>query len=772
MSKVTVALAGNPNCGKTTLFNALTGASQRVGNWPGVTVEHLEGKCTHNGKSFSVIDLPGIYSFSAYSVDEKVSREYILHQKPDVVINIVDATNLERNLYLTTQLLEMRVPVVVALNMMDIAESRKIRIEVDHLQRHLGCPVVPMIAAKKEGLSALKDTVLEIAETHALSPTHVAYDGEVEEILETLIPNVTAAAENDGVDARWLAIKLLEGDELAEQITGGQFAADVETAARHIEHHTGDELDVVIADGRYGFIHGLARDVCHRTAEVRKTISDAIDKVVLNRVVGIPIFLAVMYAVFMVTIHVGGAFIDFFDILFGTIFVDGFGALLGALNVPEWLITLLAGGIGGGIQTIATFVPPIFFIFLCLSALEDSGYMARAAFVMDRLLRAIGLPGKAFLPMLVGFGCNVPGIMAARTLENERDRTMTVLMNPFMSCGARLPVYILFAAAFFPQSGGSLIFGLYMFGIVLSVLTGLLLRNTLLKGEISTFVMELPPYHVPTFNGVLHHTWNKLKSFCVRAGKVIIPIVVILSFLNTIGTDGTFGHENREDSVLSAIGKSITPVFYPMGISDDNWPATVGLFTGIFAKEAVVGTLDSLYTRMGITEAAEEGVAIEEDRFDFWGGIKESFASIPAAFEGFGETVTDPIGIGAAGDVENSAAVAEEMEIDTGTLGVMQRAFGGKAAAVAYLLFILIYAPCVAAIAAIYRETNWKWTVFSVSYLTGLAWIIAVLTYQIGSFSAHPASSAGWIGGMAAVIIAFVGGLAVCSPKRGKKAAS
>lgn len=765
MNNFTVALAGNPNCGKTTLFNALTGATQRVGNWPGVTVERLEGKCVHGDSTMNVVDLPGIYSLSAYSVDEKVSREYILHDKPDVVINIVDATNLERNLYLTTQLLEMRVPVVVALNMMDIAKARKIKIEVDHLARHLGCPVIPMIAARKEGLSDLKDHVVEVARTHAISPTHVAYDGEVEEILEALVPKVSPAAKDDGVDARWLAIKLLEGDELAEKITKGEFEVDVEKASEHIRHHVGDDIDVVVADGRYGFIHGLAKDVVKRTDQFRRTVSDAIDKVVLSRFLGIPIFLAVMYAVFMITINVGGAFIDFFDIFFGTIFVDGFGELLGAMHVPEWLSTLLAGGVGGGIQTIATFVPPIFFIFLCLSALEDSGYMARAAFVMDRLLRAIGLPGKAFLPMLVGFGCNVPGIMAARTLENERDRTMTVMMNPFMSCGARLPVYILFAAAFFPRTGGNLIFGLYMTGILLSVLTGFLLRRTLLKGEISTFVMELPPYHVPTINGVFHHTWNKLKSFCVRAGKVIIPIVVILSFLNSIGTDGSFGHDDQEDSVLSFIGKSITPVFEPMGIQRDNWPAAVGLFTGIFAKEAVVGTLDSLYTQQGIAEAAAEGLEVEEEEFDFWAGIQESFTSIPAAFEGFGGTFSDPLGVAGAGDVEDAGVIAEEMEIDRGTLGIMQRAFGSKVAAFAYLLFILIYAPCVAAIAAIYRETNWKWTVFSVSYLTILAWAVATLCYQIGSFAAHPGTSAGWIGGIIALGVAFVAVLKVASKK-------
>jgi ferrous iron transport protein B len=754
MKDITIALAGNPNCGKTTLFNALTGARQRVGNWPGVTVERLEGHYRDGESEIRVVDLPGIYSFSAYSVDEKVSREYILKEKPDVVVNILDATNLERNLYLTTQLLEMRVPVVVALNMMDMAKQRKIQIELNHLEEHLGCPVVPIVASRRDGLDKLKETVRSMAQSRKISPTRVMYDSEVEPLLDDLQAQVEETAKNAKVDSRWLAIKLLEGDALADEITKGIFAESVASIDEKIRHHVGDDIDVVIADGRYGFIHGLSKDVVRRTSQVRRTVSDSIDKVVLNRILGIPVFLIVMYLVFLITTNVGGGFIDFFDIFFGTVFVDGFGVLLGNLNAPEWLITLLAGGIGGGIQTISTFVPPIFFIFLCLSALEDSGYMARAAFVMDRLLRAIGLPGKAFLPMLVGFGCNVPGIMAARTLENERDRTMTVMMNPFMSCGARLPVYILFAAAFFPHSGGALIFGIYLTGIVLSVLTGLLLRKTVLKGEAATFVMELPPYHIPTLNGVFLHTWNKLKGFIFRAGKVILPIVIILSFLNAIGTDGSFGHEDREDSVLSAVGKSITPIFHPMGITDENWPATVGLFTGIFAKEAVVGTLDALYAQVAaadtVGESAEEG---EEEGFNFWGGIGEAFASIPAAFEGFSEAIIDPLGLAAAKDVDDMETAAEELETSTGTLVSLQHFFGSRVAAVAYLLFILIYAPCVAAIAAIYRETGIRWMTFAFCYLTGLAWIVATLFYQIGTLHQHPGSSAAWVAGLAGVIV-------------------
>lgn len=721
------------------MFNALTGSTQRVGNWPGVTVEHKEGNFTFADENIQVIDLPGIYSFSAFSLDEKVSREFILRQKPDLVVNIIDATNLERNLYLTTQLLEMKIPVVVALNMMDIARQRRIKIEVEHLTKHLDCPVVPLIANKKTGLEELKNEIINIAKNHHLSSTKVQYDSVVEDAIEKLMQKTAKISENEAVDNRWLAIKLLESDELATEMTGNNFTELISFEADKIEKHVGDEVDIVVADGRYGFIHGLAKDVVHRNDQIKKTVSDNIDKVILNRFLGIPIFLGVMYLVFMLTINFGGAFIDFFDIFFGTIFVDGLGNLLSSIGLPEWMITLLAGGIGGGIQTVATFIPPIFFMFLCLSILEDSGYMSRAAFVMDRLMRFIGLPGKSFIPMLVGFGCNVPAIMATRTLENNRDRILTILINPFMSCGARLPVYVLFATVFFPQQGGLIVFTIYLTGIFLAIITGLLFKKTILKGETSTFVMELPPYHIPTFNGIMMHTWQRLKSFILRAGKVIIIVVIVLSFLNSIGTDGSFGNEDSNNSVLSSIGKAITPIFHPMGISKENWPATVGLFTGIFAKEAVVGTLDNLYTNLS-DEAPEE-----EETFDFWSGIVEAFQSIGEGIGGVGETASNPLGVAIEDDLANYETQSEEQEVAVQTFSEMRKRFGSKSAAFAYLLFILIYVPCVAAIATVYRETNLSWTLFSAIYLTVLAWLISTIFFQATQFVMNPTTSMFWL---------------------------
>ena len=755
MANVTIAIAGNPNCGKTTLFNALTGSSQRVGNWPGVTVDRIEGKYQHNGSEVRVVDLPGIYSFSAYSIDETIASRYILEERPAVVVNIVDATNLERNLFLTTQLLEMKVPIVVALNMMDLARRRKLSIEVEHLAQHLDCPVVPMVASKGKGTAELKVAIATAVGQRHVSRTRVAYDEEVEEAIETICDHVAGLADGRATDDRWLAIKLLEQDRTTRQLADDQLATLVRSETDRIEKHTGEDIDIVIADGRYGFIHGLARDVVHNQ-QIRATISDAVDRVVLNRVLGIPIFLAMMYLVFVLTVNVSSPFIDFFDLLGGTIFVDGFRTLLEAVAAPALLITLLADGAGDGVRIVATFIPPIAFIFLCLSMLEDSGYMARAAFVMDRLLRSIGLPGKAFLPMLVGFGCSVPAVMAARTLENERDRIVTVMITPFMSCGARLPVYALFAVAFFPHGGGgTLIFTLYLTGIALGVLTGLMLKRTVLKGEAATFVMELPHYHVPTVGGIMHHTWNKLKSFLIRAGKVIIIMVMILSLLNAMGTDGSFGKEDSQDSALSAIGRAITPVFAPMGISNENWPATVGLFTGAFAKEAVVGTLDNLYSQLDAAHAAEP-----DEPFDFWGGIQASFAAIGAGFAGFFDTLADPIGLGGV-DLEDTSRAAGSIQVAEPTVGAMQRYFGTAIAAIAYLLFVLTYAPCVAAIAAIYRETNLRWTLFSVLYMTGLAWLVATVFYQLATFADHPGESVLWLSIAGATVVAFYLGVKV-----------
>ncbi|MFO8090603.1 MAG: Fe(2+) transporter permease subunit FeoB [Desulfatiglandaceae bacterium] len=745
MSDHVIGVVGNPNCGKTTLFNALTGTKQRVGNWPGVTVDRKSGEYVYEDRKIEVVDLPGIYSLSAASLDEQVARDYILSGEADLIVDIIDASNLERNLYLTVQLLEMQVPMVLAINMMDLAKERRIEIDIPLLRQRLGCPVVPLVAFQGKGVNQLKEEINRCAQAESVSELQVRYPEEIQVAVDALVPYVTDVAVNKNVNARYAAIKLMEGDEWFDSLVSKEALKTREEHQKKIEAEYEEEIDVLLADSRYGLITWLTREAVQKGNRVGKTLSDKIDGVVLNRVMGIPIFLVAMYLMFMVTINIGGAFIDFFDIFAGTIFVDGFGELLSAVGSPQWLTALLAGGVGGAIQTLATFIPPIGFMFLCLSFLEDSGYMARAAFVMDRFMRTIGLPGKAFIPLLMGFGCNVPAIMATRTLENQRDRIMTIMMNPFMSCGARLPVYALFAAAFFPVGGQNLVFGLYLIGVGFAVLTGLVLKNTMLKGGITPFVMELPPYHMPTVKGVILRAWDRVKAFIFRAGKVLIPIIVILSFLNSMGTDGSFGNDDSDNSVLSAIGQSITPVFSPMGLTQDNWPATVGIFTGVFAKETVVGTLDAMYAQIDAAAAAEAGGGKGgTERFDFWGGIGESFTTIPENLLGVADVLLDPFGM-SVGDVRTVESAAGGLDVSVGTFGAMVGLFDGKGGAFAYLLFILLYFPCGAAMAAVYRETNFRWTAFVGAWTTGLAYMASVLFYQTATFGRHPVSSLLWI---------------------------
>ncbi|MEI7994876.1 MAG: Fe(2+) transporter permease subunit FeoB [Methylococcaceae bacterium] len=748
----TVGVVGNPNCGKTTLFNALTGSRQHVGNWPGVTVEKKTGEYSHANKLIELVDLPGTYSLEAaddqVSLDEKVARDYVASRDADLIINIVDASNIERNLYLTSQLIEMRVPMILVLNMMDAVKQRGIKIDCDFLALKLGCPVIPISASAKEGISALKAQINSAAISKPIPSVNINYAAPLEQAIEEISPALVEIANQHRCDLRWLGLRLLEDDTLAKQFAGKALMARVVQLQRRVERETDDEIDILAADARYGFVNKLIQDVVCRLNEVSRHTTEKIDAIVLNRFLGIPVFLLVMYAMFMFTINFGSAFVDFFDQSVGALLVDGLSQVLTEINLPQWLIVLITKGAGGGIQVVATFIPIIGFLFMFLSALEDSGYMARAAFVMDRFMRMIGLPGKSFVPMIVGFGCNVPAIMATRTLENQRDRILTNLMNPFMSCGARLPVYALFAAAFFPIGGQNLVFGLYLLGIAVAVLTGLIMRHTLFKGESAPFLMELPAYHLPTLRGVLIRTWDRLKSFLFNAGKVIIPMVLVLNFLNALGTDGSFGQENSNKSVLSEIGRALTPAFKPMGIEKDNWPATVGIFTGVLAKEAVVGTLDALYSQLATTGSGLSDKA----PFNLKDSLLAAFATVPENLSAIADNLLDPLGLN-IGRVDDLTSAASEQEVKTDTFAAMQHSFDGKAGAFAYLLFILLYAPCVAATAAIYRETNVGWTLFVVFWTTGIAYMTATIFYQAMTFSQHPEYSLVWISGL---LIAFL----------------
>ncbi|MBO9481477.1 Fe(2+) transporter permease subunit FeoB [Salinisphaera sp. G21_0] len=746
MKKHVVAIVGNPNCGKTTLFNALTGARQRVGNWPGVTVEKRSGFYTFAGNAIEVVDLPGTYCLdvvdSDVSLDEKVARDYILKREADLIINILDASNIERNLYLTTQLLDMGAPVIVVLNMMDVAREKGMDIDIDKLAEELGCPVLPLVASKAGNIKAFLQDINDFLNNGISVAPPLNLGEQLEQAIAVIESTLEASVHLDSpLSRRWYALKLLEGDTVPlPELTW--HVVNEATRQRHIiEAALEEDLDIILASRRYDVVGQLMESVIRERGVVSHRLTESIDRVVLNRVLGFPIFLGVMYLMFMFTINFGSAFIDFFDIFTGTLLVDGLGHWLNSVGAPAWAVTLLADGVGGGIQTVSTFIPVIAFLFLFLSILEDSGYMARAAFVIDRLMRFLGLPGKAFVPMLVGFGCNVPAIMAARTLDNEKDRLLTISMAPFMSCGARLPVYALFAAAFFPESGQNVVFILYLVGILAAIFTGLILKQSILSGDSSPFIMELPNYHLPSVTQVMLRTWDRLKAFILRAGKAIVMVVVVLNTLNAIGTDGSFGHQNTQNSMLSKIGQTITPVFAPMGMTEENWPAAVGLFTGILAKEAVVGTLDSMYGAIAASENADtEG----ETSFDLLAGLQEAIATIGANLSGLSGTLADPLGV-EVGDLTDLDAVAEEQAVKVSTFSVMAGLFPSHAAVIAYLLMILLYTPCVAALGAIYRETTLGWTLFISGWTFFLGYAVATIYYQLSLISVQPGETLLWV---------------------------
>jgi ferrous iron transport protein B len=725
-----------------------------VGNWPGVTVERKEGEYTHNGMKITLVDLPGVYSLDAEDgetgLDELVARDYLLSAEANLIVNIIDASNLERNLYLTTQIMEMGVPIILALNMMDLARDQGLRIDVDALADRLGCPVIPISAIRKEGLPQLRAAMYQGLQQPPRPKSYVAYPPVMEEAIAAVVALLQEKNPDAAINPRWKAVQLLEyEDRVAPEIQGPELDRIVVKHRRQIHQVLGEDIDIIVADSRYGSIHQLLQGAAQREGEVSAKLSDKIDRIVLNRWLGIPIFAFIMYLMFLISINVSSVFIDFFDILAQTIFVDGFGYLLRTVGTPEWLVVLLADGAGGGVQTVATFIPVIGLMFLCLSFLEDSGYMARAAFMMDRLMRLIGLPGKSFVSMIVGFGCNVPALMSTRTLEHPHDRLMSIVMTPFMSCTARLPVYAIFAAAFFPIGGQNVVFSLYLIGIVAAVFTGLVLKNTLLPGKPTPFVMELPTYHLPSVKSMLLRTWDRLQGFILRAGQVILLMVMVLGLLNSVGTDGSFGNQNNGKSVLVATSQAITPILRPMGIQQDNWPATVGIFTGIFAKEATVGTLDSMYSQLAQTsqtsETSETGL-LEETRF--LSRIGEAFATIPANLATIPGALLDPLGLSAVDDAigENTANAASGL--GRGAFGQMAMRFQTSSAAFAYMLFILLYCPCVAAVAAVYRETNLGWTMFVIGWTTGLAYWSATLFYQVATFAQHPISSLAWILGL------------------------
>ena len=669
---VKIALAGNPNCGKTTLFNALTGSNQFVGNWPGVTVEKKEGKLKGH-KDVTIMDLPGIYSLSPYTLEEVVARNYLINERPDAIINIVDGTNIERNLYLSTQIMELGIPVVMAVNMMDLVEKAGDKIHTDKLSKLLGCEVVEISALKGTGIQKAAEKAISLAERkNEVTPVH-EFDSKVEDA-------ITAVGTMLGMDIpeaqkRFFAIKLLEKDDkIKEQMKS---VPDVSAEIKTLEDAFDDDTESIITNERYVYISSIIGKCVTKGQKGGMTVSDKIDRIVTNRWLALPIFAVVMFIVYYVSITTVGGFLTDWtnDVLFGDIIPPAIEKALVAVNCADWLQGLILDGIVAGVGAVLGFVPQMLVLFIFLAFLEGCGYMARVAFIMDRIFRKFGLSGKSFIPMLIGSGCGVPGIMASRTIESDRDRKMTIMTTTFVPCGAKLPIIALIAGAFF-NNAGWVAWSAYFVGIAAIICSGIILKKTkLFAGDPAPFVMELPAYHWPTVSNVLRSMWERGWSFIKKAGTIILMSTIVLWFLMNFGwVDGSFGMleaEQLNDSILASIGSVIAPLFAPLGWGD--WKMAVAAVSGLIAKENVVGTFGILF---GFGEVAEDGAEI-------WGQLAGSLSTV---------------------------------------------------AAYSFLVFNLLCAPCFAAMGAIKREmNNTKWFFTAIGYQTLLAYVVSLCIYQIGN---------------------------------------
>ncbi|SHI92592.1 ferrous iron transport protein B [Geosporobacter subterraneus DSM 17957] len=673
------ALAGNPNSGKTTLFNNLTGSNAHVGNWPGVTVERKEGKCKKTKEDIHIIDLPGIYSLSPYTPEEVIARDYLSQEAPDLIINIVDATNIERNLYLTTQLIELGIPMVIALNMMDEVNKHGDVINTEGLEKELGVPVIPITAVKGQGIKEL----LERAVAFAKNPKPHGKTALEKTQLGDAIEGIREILKKSGYgNTLYYAIKLLEKDSIIKdklKLDQG-FSKAIDEIAAAEEGKAEEETETIIADLRYRYISEIvSKHIKKGRKQEELSFSDKIDNIVTSRILGLPIFFLVMYAIFQIALGpIGTAIADPFAEFTGEVVPEAVAGFLERIGVSDILMSLVVDGIFAGLGALLGFLPLILLLFLCLSLLEDSGYMARVAFVMDRVFRPFGLSGKAFVPLLMGYGCAIPAIMGTRTLEDEKSRRLTITLMPFMSCGARIPVYAVFAGAFFASNQGTIVFSIYALGVVVAMLSCVLLNRTVFKGEAPPFVMELPPYRIPSIKSVLIHTWDKAKGYVIKVGTVLLSMMVIIWFCQTFDFSLQMV-EDSADSIFGIIGGWLAPLFtlngfgVIKGTTEIHWQIGAALLAGLVAKEAVVGTLGILY-------------------------------------------------------------IGQELEELTGALGAALEAHFTPLAAYSLMVFVLLYAPCFAAIATAKKELDsWKWTLFTVAYQCGVAWIVSMLVYQIGS---------------------------------------
>ncbi len=743
-----IALAGNPNVGKSTIFNALTGSRQHVGNWPGKTVERKEGVARIRGQEIVIVDLPGTYSLNAYSSEEIIARDFIIHEHPSLVIAVADASNLERNLYLVTQVLELEVPLILVLNMADTAHRRGLEIDSGLLAERLGVPVLETVGSRSQGIEPLKDKILELASSSFAQAVRIDYGAD----LDAVMAEVQAEIEKDSALCRtyrphWLAIKLLEHDEdlFARLSDSGHQAllAKVEQLGEQVADRADEDIETLITDRRYHFIGEVLRGAIKRPDSMLETQSDRADRIITHPIWGVPIFLLLMWIVFQFTANVSAPLLDWIDNLISGPFSRWVLVVLDQVGLEgSWVEGLLVNGVIAGVGGVLVFIPVLFFLYLAVAILEDTGYMARSAFVMDRVMRLIGLHGKSFLPLMVGFGCTVPAIYATRTLEDEEDRRLTAFLTPFMSCGARLPVYVVFGAAFFGAKSGNLIFAMYLLGIAIALGTGLVFKRVVYRHKAPPpFVLELPPYRLPNLHNVLRQVGQRIGSFLRQATTIILAsTVVIWVLLATPTGKGKFNHVPTGDSLFGGISRSISPIFKPAGFG--SWESSGALISGFVAKEAVVGTMNLIY----VDETQGAGVEPESHEGSFSRDLKEMATSFgDAAVLTVEEIVnivprtanlipgvTLPKANWLHQDENDQDTTDLEASLTTAFADIAGSSARGKLAAVAFNVFVLLYIPCMTTVAAMRHEFGRRWMLLQMTYTLTLAWIAAVIVYQGG----------------------------------------
>lgn len=743
----TIALAGNPNVGKSTLFNALTGSRQHVGNWPGKTVEKKNGLLRIGNQEINVVDLPGTYSLTAYSIEEIITREFIVNEKPTAVIAVVNAANLDRNLYLVTQLIELDIPVIVALNMTDVARRRGLAISLEGLSERLGgIPVVETVGNRSEGLDDLSDAIEMVLKHPHTGNVQTCFSGIVQEEIDKL--KIKLDKEKQLMELYrpgWLATKLLENDQdviaKLKSLVDKELLESARDSRKRIEKQTGEDPEILIADQRYQFVDKVIESAVERPRETIISRSEMIDKVVTHKIWGLPIFMLLMWLVFQFTSNVSAPFLDWVDVFINEFILRWTEWILVLSGVSDsWFSSLITDGVIAGVGGVLVFVPVLLFLYLALGIMEDSGYMARAAFVMDRVMRWMGLHGKSFLPMIIGFGCTVPAVYATRTLENEKDRKLTAFLATFMSCGARLPVYVVFGAAFFGAASGTLVFAMYLLGIIVALITGFIMKNTVYKSQSpAPFVMELPPYRIPRARDVWSQMWERTHGFLVKSGTVILGVSIALWLLLAIPAHpdkGSFNQIQADDSLFGRISGLIAPAFAPAGFG--SWQTTGSLITGILAKEVIVSTMSQIYAGESLPPG-DNTINFQDDLVSVGMGfgraalltVQETINIIPRTIN-----LIPFVNLGELDLLPEDSDELDYTRLEGSLIKSFEKTAGspkaGEIAAVAFNVFVLLYIPCVAAVSAMRQEFGKRWMWAQITYTFTIAWAAAVLVFQAG----------------------------------------